>query len=189
MVTDQRLTLQLRKNAAVIADNHAMTFLRMLEGEEQPFLLKHTQHEIQVRFLILRTVADRFERLAQAEFVVGQGQVVIEDFLDDLLGGLVLEDARITATAENPDPRHELCAVVSNAPIGTGMHEVRNMRTEVSGAPIGQRDAYSYLLANEFLELDPSILGDEFCLEAEQFRNRLAAAEAKQLKLLFGRQR
>ncbi|MOA53244.1 hypothetical protein D3C78_1766780 [compost metagenome] len=69
------------------------------------------------------------------------------------------------------------------------MHEVRNMRTEVSGAPIGKRDAYSYLLANEFLELDPSILGDEFCLEAEQFRNRLAAAEAKQLKLLVGRQR
>ncbi|MNH25084.1 hypothetical protein D3C79_850520 [compost metagenome] len=93
VVADQRLALQLRKHAAVIADDHAMAFLGVLEGEEQPFLLEQAQHEIQVRFLILRAVADWLERLAQAELMLGQGQVVIENFLDDLLGGLVLEDA------------------------------------------------------------------------------------------------
>ncbi|MNC70015.1 hypothetical protein D3C76_1262050 [compost metagenome] len=70
-----------------------MTLFTVLEGKEQPFLFKQTQDKIQVRFLILRTVTNRLERLAQTKLMVGQLKVIGKNFLDDLLGGFVLKNA------------------------------------------------------------------------------------------------
>lgn len=64
VVADPRLPLELRKNTAVIADDHPVEFFAVLEGKKQSLLLEQSQHEVQVRFLILSTVADRLKRFA-----------------------------------------------------------------------------------------------------------------------------
>ncbi|MNH36302.1 hypothetical protein D3C79_970770 [compost metagenome] len=62
------------------------------------------------------------------------------------------------------------------------------MRTDVPSGAVGQGNPQRDFLADKLLQFDASVLRNEVCLETEQLRNRLAAAEAEELQFLLGRQ-
>jgi len=74
----------------------------MLEEVHDAFVLEQPLHEIEVALIVLHAVFARWIRPLQPLLELGDAAIFGEDLLDDLDGGLVLENAAVGGVAEEP---------------------------------------------------------------------------------------
>ncbi|MNN35287.1 hypothetical protein D3C81_1491360 [compost metagenome] len=89
----------------------------MIEVEKQPLTFQQAQDEIQIALAVLRDVAVRLERLLQTELKPGQHAIVGEHRAQDVFEGLLLENPRVEAARQHPQPGAQGGRIVSQAPI------------------------------------------------------------------------
>lgn len=77
---------------------------RVLEVEEQPFLLKQPHDEVTVAFAVLSDIAVRFECTADAELVFRETFITTKYLPDHLLYGLILIDLRVIPLRNQAQP-------------------------------------------------------------------------------------
>ncbi|MNI87069.1 hypothetical protein D3C73_1442290 [compost metagenome] len=77
---------------------------RVLEVEEQPFLLKQPHDEVTVAFAVLSDVAVWLECTVDAELVFREPFIATEDLSDHLLYCLILIDLRVIALRNQAQP-------------------------------------------------------------------------------------
>ncbi|MNP01944.1 hypothetical protein D3C76_937740 [compost metagenome] len=99
-----RLLRQWRQNAGVVHDDERVAVGRVLEVEEQPFLLKQPHDEVTVAFAVLSDVAVWLERTTDAELVFRETFIATKDLPDHLLYGLILIDLRVIALRNQAQP-------------------------------------------------------------------------------------
>src|SRR6266545_4082976 len=156
----------------IVAHHERMFAVLMLEEVEHTFFFHEAGDKGKVGFAILHAVLTRLEGALELEFEVGEAQVS-EDLLDDLRDTLPLEDAAVGGAGEEPQPRHHFRIVVGHPRIHVPLREPAHEAVEVACLPAAQFDGDSEVLADQGVEGDVALLGDQHELEAEQLGDAL----------------
>ena len=114
-----------------------MLAVLVLEVVENAVLLHQARDEIEVGFTVLDAVLALIIGGGQRELVVLEA-ATLEDLLDNVRDGLVLEDAAIGNAGKEPEPGHDFHLVVGEADVGTALGKSADKAVEVARAVIGQ---------------------------------------------------
>src|SRR6202020_1795785 len=97
----------------------------------------------------------------------------LENFLNDVRNGHLLENAAVGDAGKKPQPGHDLHLVGGETGIGTTLGEAADEPVEITLALICQHDADSDALTDDVLEGDGVIFGEQVQVKVEQARYSL----------------
>ncbi|CAM3302796.1 hypothetical protein PSPL106493_18505 [Pseudomonas plecoglossicida] len=158
----------------------------MLEVIEQPFVLQQALDEIEVAFAVLGDVAVRLERFAQAEFVLGQRAETGEHFADDILYRFFLEDPRVEAAGQHPQPWPQHGGVAHIAAIAALGTEAVDVTVDVAVGTVGQFDFNGGRAADQGFQLYVALVAEQRQVELVELGQGFAAREVLEQKLVVG---
>jgi hypothetical protein len=175
-----RVAGQQREVGVRAADDEGVVVLRVLEPQAAADLLEQAQREVEVRLVELHAVGPllRGHRAAPAD---GRDVMLLEQHGQDVLHGLVLEDAAIAGAAQIPQARHRLEPVGGEAaPEGAEPVEGAHDAVKVARFDMPARDGAGDGLADELRGVDVHRLRDDFGAQLEGPADRLAHGKAAQ---------
>ena len=89
-----------------VADDHLVPTVLVPEEVEHAFVLHQPADEVEIGLPVLHTVVALLVGLSELECVVAE-PLFLQHVVDDLLGVLVLEDAAVGGSGQEPEPGHE----------------------------------------------------------------------------------
>ncbi|KVU59545.1 hypothetical protein WK70_00485 [Burkholderia cepacia] len=176
-----------------VADDQLVGILRVLEVEEQSFLLHQPQYKRQVCFLVLNAVTAIDSRFLQAKLHVAEFPIGLQYCTEDVGDRLFLEDPYVLPTVHERDPRTGDCLVSGEAAIRADVLEVRDIAVKVSlvaaGECVGKLQGDRDGLTDQLLEFDVRILRGQCEPGLEQFTQAFLAREFREHEFGPARQR
>ena len=176
------------KHRLVVAEHQHMAVRAVLEVIVDAFLFAEALDEMQVALVVLHAVlAFGIDHRAEVEAMAdaGENAMFLEHPGDDLRHGQVLENALVAAVGEIGELRYERQAVAGQAPAGLSLGDA--MDQAVNAAAV-RGEGEKRRLMQQRLQLQVGAFADQFDLEGEGRRERLAAAEFEHLQVVRDRQ-
>ena len=108
------LLLAVDVGRGLVAENHLVLAVGVLEEVEDALLFHQPRHEVEVRLPVLDAVLALGVVAGELQLEIGEA-AILEDLLDDVGRRHLLEDAAVGVAREKPQPRHDLGPVAAAA--------------------------------------------------------------------------
>lgn len=154
----------------IVRDHQRVFVLFMLKEVEQTVLLHQTRHEIEIRLPILHAIVPRLKGALQLQLIIGEPQI-LKNLPNDVRDGLLLKDSTVRCPRQEPKPGHHGRAVVGKPAVASRLAEAADHPVEVAFLVRAERDAQRDPLADDVLELDVGILGEQIEVEIRETRD------------------